>query len=237
MSKTLVIIQSNYLPWRGYFDMLRRADQVVLLDSVQYTRQDWRNRNAIKHPQGLRWITIPVSARFHLRQSIDQTPVADTSWAERHIRAIEFAYRPAAAFDAVSPWLFDNLRGAASLQILADINRHLLFAVCEYLSISTPLTRCVEILPRTELVALEPSARLVRLCQATGATRYLTGPAAKNYLDQERLENAGIEVEYMTYEGYPQYPQCWAGFEPRVSIVDLLLNCGPESADYLNKPS
>ena len=111
------IVQSNYLPWRGYFDLIRRADELILLDSVQYTRRDWRNRNIIKTPAGPQWITVPVEAKGQYYAAIDEVRVDDPGFAAKHVRAIELNYRKAAAFKETAPWLFDLLleagRGAA----------------------------------------------------------------------------------------------------------------------------
>ncbi len=118
MTKTVVITQSNYIPWRGYFDLLRSADEVVLLESVQYTRRDWRNRNVIKTPQGTTWLTIPVEAKGRYLQALDETRISDSRWADSHIRTIELAYSRAPHFADTVPWLFDLLRGVAAEPLL-----------------------------------------------------------------------------------------------------------------------
>jgi hypothetical protein len=233
MPKTAVILQSNYLPWRGYFDLLGRADTAILYDSVQYTRRDWRNRNRIKTAQGPRWITVPVVVKGRYTQPIDATRIAAADWAHRHIRAIELTYRHAAAFDEVAPWLFAELAALADEPMLSTVNERLLRAVMEKLGIATPLRRCTALLPRAEMASMDPSERLVALCRAAGADRYLSGPAAKTYLDEAAFTRAGIAVAWMRYEGYPDYPQCWGPFEPQLSIVDLLLNTGADAPRYL----
>jgi hypothetical protein len=235
LSKTLVITQSNYVPWRGYFDMLRSADEVILLESVQYTRSDWRNRNRIKTPQGVAWLTIPVEVKGRYGQTIAQTRVADAAWAARHIRSLELAYRRAAGFEVVAPWLFERLREVAAEPYLSAVNERLLRALCDRLRIATPLLRCIDVIEPEVLARAEPTERLVRLALARGATRYLSGPAAQDYLDLEAFARAGIEVSWMDYRGYPEYPQLWGPFEAAVSIVDLLLNMGEEAPRLLDK--
>lgn len=234
MAKTVVITQSNYLPWRGFFDLLRSADEVVLLDSVQYTRGDWRNRNLIKTPHGTKWLTIAVQRTGHLR-AIDETQVADPDWAERHIRAIEAAYRDAAHYASEAPWLFQHLRSTAGEALLTNINERLLRALCARLAIVVPIRRCREVIGRETLRRMTPSERLIALLKATGATRYLSGPRAQAYLDVERLAREGIEVAWMAYGGYPEYPQLWGKFEPFVSVIDLLLNTGTEAPRHLRR--
>ena len=233
MGKIVVITQSNYLPWRGYFDLLRSADEVVLLDSVQYTRQDWRNRNVIKGARGLEWLTIPVKGRYP--QAIDETRIADGHWAKRHVRAIELAYRNAPCFAKMAPWLFGLLESVSLEPMLTRVNERTLRAICDKLGIKAKLRRCNEIVERERLRTLGATERLVALATAVGADRYLTAPAARAYLEADRFHAANIQVVWMSYEGYAPYPQLWGGFELRVSIVDLLLNTGPEASHYVAK--
>jgi hypothetical protein len=235
MPRTVVILQSNYLPWRGYFDLLQQADEVVLLDSVQYTRRDWRNRNRIKTPQGPIWITVPVEAKGRYFQAIDETRVTSPEWAERHKRSIELAYRRAAGFSETAPWLFEAISAAAEETLLSSLNEQLLRAVLGRLAIRTPLRRCTQILDRDSMRDMEPTGRLVALCSALSATRYLSGPSAQAYLDQAAFTAVGIEVAWMDYGGYPAYPQMWGDFEPYLSIVDLLMNTGKDAARYVGR--
>ena len=233
--KTVVITQSNYIPWRGYFDMLRCADEAILLDSVQFTRRDWRNRNKIKTPAGTVWLTIPVEVKGRYEQAIDETRIVNPDWAETHIRTIELAYRRAAHFDAVAPWLFDLLRGVAAEPLLTRVNERLLRDLCRRLGIDVPILRCTDVLDRAALRAMTPTDRLVAIAKARDATGYLTGPAARAYLDLRPFAAADIDVEWMAYEGYSEYPQQWGAFEPHVSIVDLLFNTGADAPRYLTR--
>jgi hypothetical protein len=233
--KTLVITQSNYIPWRGYFAMIAQADELILLESVQYTRRDWRNRNTIKTPTGPQWLTIPVEVKGKYLQAIDETRIADKDWGEKHIRSIETNYRRAEAFKEFSPWLFERIRAAAAFSLLTEVNAYLIAEICRSLGLEQRIRRCTEVLRRSELMAMEPTDRLLNLCIASGATRYISGPAARNYMDLEKFARAGIEVDWMGYNGFPEYHQCWGVFEPRVSIVDVLLNCGRLSVGYLKQ--
>lgn len=233
--KTVVITQSNYIPWRGYFAMIAQADELVLLESVQYTRRDWRNRNQIKTPTGLQWLTIPVEVKGKFLQTIDETRVADSGWADSHIRALEANYRRADAFQETAPWLFGSLTRAAASSLLSEVNAQLLHEICRFLRIGTPIRRCSELLPRSELIGMEATDRLLNLCRACGATRYLSGPAAKAYMDVEKFARAGIEIIWMNYSGFPDYPQCWDAFEPHVSVVDLLFCCGDRAHNYVRR--
>jgi hypothetical protein len=238
VSKTVVITQSNYIPWRGYFDMLRSADEVVLLESVQYTRRDWRNRNRIKTAQGTTWLTVPVEAKGHYLQAIDETRIIDAQWATKHIRTIELAYSRAPHYAELAPWLFDLLRGVAAEPLLTKVNEQLLRALCERLGITVPIRRCSDVLDRSALRSMRPAERLLAIATELGSTRYLSGPSARDYLDIGLFEAAGIQVSWMSYDGYAEYSQLWGVFEPYVSIVYLIFNTGPEAARYLErKPS
>lgn len=234
--RMVVITQSNYLPWRGYFDMLGMADEVILLDSVQYTRRDWRNRNKIKTASGAIWLTVPVEVRGLYHQAIDETRVSDPAWADAHRRSIDLAYRRAAHHGAVFGWLDDLLARAARAPLLSEINEMLLRAICARLGFTMPIRRCTDLIDRDLMHQMDPTERLVRLAEAAGATGYLSGPAAKAYLKPEAFEARGIGVHWMSYDGYLDYPQLWGAFEPRVSIVDLLLNMGDDAATYVRRP-
>ena len=233
--RTAVVTQSNYLPWRGWFDMLRQADVLVLLDSVQYTRRDWRNRNRIKTAQGPAWLTVPVEVKGRYHQAVDETRIMGTAWAAEHLRAIALAYRRAAHFDAEFPWIERALTAAAQEPLLTAANESLIRAVMARLGLDRPVLRDAALLPRETLPGLDPSERLAALAEAAGAKRYLSGPAAKAYLDPAPFERRGIEIAWMDYGGYPEYPQPWGGFEPAVSVIDLILNTGDEAPSLLRR--
>jgi hypothetical protein len=232
--KTVVIVQSNYLPWRGYFDLMRRADEFILLDSVQYTRRDWRNRNIIKTPAGPQWITIPVEVKGQYRAAIDEVRVADPGFAGKHARAIELNYRKAKAFEQVAPWLFGLLREASQFSLLSRVNEQLLIAIARKLNIMSPIRRCTDLLERQAMKEMDPTERLLALCKATGASDYLSGPSARGYLDEWRFREAGVQVSWIDYSRYAAYPQLWGPFVPSVSIVDLLLNTGAHAPLYVS---
>jgi hypothetical protein len=235
LPRTVVITQSNYLPWRGYFDMVRQADELIALDGVQYTRRDWRNRNVIRTAAGPTWLTVPVLATGRYFQPIDEVVVARSDWVEDHIRQITQHYSGAAAYGSVAPWLFERMREAATAPRLTDINRRLLAAISDRLGMSRPIRACATVLDPAAQRLMGANERLIALCLTVGAERYLTGPAAAAYLDVEAFAAAGIEVAWMNYDGYRPYAQCWPGFEARVSIVDVLLNCGRDAAAQLDR--
>jgi WbqC-like protein family len=231
--KRLVILQSNYLPWLGYFDLMRRADMFVILDVVQYTKNDWRNRNRIRTPQGPHWLTIPVNFSLSAATPIDEVQVAKHDWADKHIDLLRQFYRRSGAYVQESPWLFEELNSLAAEPLLSKINTCLLTKIAKRLGIGTPVAHSSSVLDRDELIAMGSNERLLALCAELGATHYLSGPAAKAYLDVERFAASGVQVEWMSYEGYAPYAQAGEGFEPRLSVVDALLNLGKDALSCL----
>jgi hypothetical protein len=227
LGKTVVIVQSNYIPWKGYFDLLNWADEFIVFDDMQYTRRDWRNRNRIKTARGPLWLTIPVQVKGRYHQRIDETKVADPGWGCVHWETIQHSYARAAHFADYKP-LFEELYLGLREEYLSRINYRFLTAVAGLLGIRTPITWSRDYRPgegKTE--------RLVSLCQQAGATEYLSGPAARAYADEDQFRAAGIALRYADYTGYPEYPQLYPPFDHHVSVLDLLFNVGPAAADYL----
>jgi WbqC-like protein family len=217
---TVAILQSNYVPWRGYFDLIRRSDHFVLYDTVQYTKNDWRNRNRIVTPQGPVWITVPVLHNNRFGQSIAETRISDPRWTRRHLGTLQAALGRAPRYrDALAPALSDWYAEAAGLDRLSAVNRLLIDRVMAMLGLTTRLHDAAD-LPQTG----DRTGRLVSMCQALGATRYLTGPAARAYLDEAQFAAAGIAVDWMAYPDYPAYRQADGGYTPGVSILDVMAN-------------
>ena len=230
MPKTIAVVQSSYIPWKGYFDLIASVDEFVLYDDVQYTTRDWRNRNRIKTPQGVAWLTIPVAAgsRDRLVQDVE---VSDRGWAAEHWRVISHAYGRAACFREMKP-LVEELYLGCDLANLSAINHRFLSAFLRILWIGTPLTRSADYAPsgvRTE--------RLLSICRAAGATTYVSGPTARTYLDERAFAEAGVTLRYFDYDGYPEYRQPYPPFEHAVSIVDLVLCEGAEARHLLKRVS
>ena len=226
--KRVAIVQSNYIPWKGYFDLIRASDDFVLYDEVQYTRRDWRNRNLVKTAAGPAWLTIPVVTKSRYHQRIRDVQVEDPSWAAAHWRRLAQEYRRAPHFAPVAARLAPVYEALAREPMLSRINRALLLEVCAMLGIATPVTTS-EDYPADG----DATGRLVDICRRAGATHYLSGPAARDYLRPELFADAGIVLEYADYSGYPEYPQAHGAFDHRVSVVDLLFNTGADAPRYL----
>ena len=225
--KRVAIVQSSYIPWKGFFDLMRRVDELVLFDDVQFTRRDWRNRNRIKTPQGLKWLTIPVEAKGNYRRAIEDMRVSDAAWSSRHWTTLRHAYARAPCFEAYAPRI-EELYRTATQERLSEINHRFLVAVRDMLGIETAVTWSSDYGGSGR-----KSERLVSLCRAAGATEYLSGPSARAYLDEDLFAAAGIRVAWMSYEGYPEYEQLHPPFEHGVSVLDLIFHTGPHALDHM----
>jgi hypothetical protein len=223
----VAIVQSSYIPWKGYFDLIRRSDEFILYDDAQYTKRDWRNRNRIKTPNGTIWLSIPVEVKDKYRQAIKDTRVWDATWNERHLKSIAASYARAPYYRLYKDAVEELFLGCRALT-LSEINFRFLSRICEVLGIATRLTWSMDyqLVPgRTE--------RLVALCRQAGATAYLSGPSARDYIDPVLFEHAGITLTFMDYTGYPEYAQLYPPFDHHVSVLDLLFNTGPDARSYL----
>jgi len=225
--KCVAIVQSSYIPWKGYFDLIRAADEFILLDDVQFTKRDWRSRNRIKTKDGLYWLTIPVQTSGRYQQRIMDTTIADSTWSERHWQTIQSAYARTPFFDAYAPQLREAYQRVTSNR-LSDVNRSLLERVCQMLGITTPIRWSSEYHPREGR-----NERLIDLCVKSGATDYLSGPSARGYVDETVFADAGVTVHFADYSGYREYDQPYPPFEHAVSVLDLLFCTGPAATDYL----
>lgn len=222
----VAILQSNYIPWKGYFDIIGSVDAFVLYDDMQYTKNDWRNRNKIKTQNGLQWLSIPVRQES-LHQKINETKIIDAKWNVNHWRSLSQSYAKAPYFKAYKE-RFEALFLEEKSECISDINRHFIDAINAMLGITT------KIYDSREFVLAEgKSERLLALCQELGATTYLSGPAARDYLDESIFETAGIGVEWMDYSGYKEYHQLFPPFEHGVSVIDLILNEGENAKNFL----
>lgn len=224
--KKAAVIQSNYIPWKGYFDIIHDVDMFIFYDDVQYTKNDWRNRNKIKTNQGLRWLTIPVGSPDN--RLIYEVTLDDDLWKKKHWETIKQSYTKAPYFKKFQDFL-GHVYIDSKWNNLSELNQYLIQTIGqEYLGINTIFTDSREY--NAEGHKLD---RLIDLLLKTGADRYLSGPSAKGYIEEEAFSRAGIELIYKDYSGYPEYPQLFPPFEHYVSILDVLLNCGPDSSYYI----
>ena len=227
MSKKIAILQSNYIPWKGYFDLIATVDEFIIYDDMQYTRRDWRNRNQIKTPQGVQWLTVPVKVKGKYNQTIRETEIEASNWQMSHWKTIVQNYRKAPYFDEVAA-VIEPLYKDVEHVFLSKMNRQFIEAICNYLNIETKITSSWDyhlVDGKTE--------RLADLCRQAGGAEYISGPAAKDYVQADIFENMNIKLTWFDYSGYKEYPQLWGEFAHGVSVLDLLFNCGKQAKNHM----
>lgn len=225
--KKIAILQSNYLPWKGYFDLIAKVDEFVIYDQMQYTKNDWRNRNKIKTNKGIEWLTIPVRVE-NLQQKINETQIFDVNWTKKHKASLQTNYSKAKCFNETKDFVFDLYDQVSQFKFLSEINYIFIKSICEYLQIDTKIT-----LSTNYNLVEGKTERLVDLCLQLNASHYISGPSAKNYIDEELFINNNIQLEWIDYSNYKEYNQIFLPFEHRVSIIDLIFNLGEKSKEYL----
>ncbi len=226
MERRVFISQSNYIPWKGYFDNIAQSDVFVVYDEMQYTKNDWRNRNKIKTVDGLQWLTIPVISGT-LKKKINETFVLNSQWRLKHWKSIVQSYAKAPYFDEIRAFL-EPLYSSHLSDNLSEINLVFIEAVCSYLKIETKIVRS-----KSLHLADGKTERLVEICKDYNATVYCSSPIAKNYLVEPLFLKENIGVTYFDYSGYPEYHQLHGEFEHYVSIIDLLFNEGPNASNFM----
>ena len=225
MPKRVAILQSNYIPWKGYFDIIHDVDEFIFHDDLQYTAQDWRNRNRIKTAAGLRWLTIPVGGRED--RLICEVELPSSGWARTHWNRIEAAYARAPHFETYRP-LFEDVWLGRAWRRLSDLNQHLIRTIARELGIGARFRDSRELVLRER-----KQERVLEILASVGASTYVSGPAARAYIESARFAAAGVQLVWKDYTGYPEYPQFHAPFEHRVTILDLLFHTGPDAPAYI----
>ena len=216
--KKIAISQSNYIPWKGYFDLINSVDEFTLYDDAQYTRRDWRNRNKIKTPQGLQWLTIPVDVKGKYLQKINETKISNKNWPVKHWQQIKQNYAKAKNFKKYKD-IFEELYLSCKEEYLSEINHKFIIAINQILGIKTKIRFSSEF----EIYG-DQTEKLINICKQCNATVYISGPAAKMYFDEQLAKKENILVKYMNYENYKEYEQLFPPFEHGVTILDLILN-------------
>ena len=225
--KKVAILQYNYIPWKGSCDMIGAVDEFILYDDMQYTRRDWRNRNQIKTPQGVQWLTVPVRVKGKYDQKIRDTEIDGGDWAVAHWKALAQNYARAPHFTEIAAWL-EPLYLTSSYTHLSELNRRFIAAICAYLCIDTLISDS-----RDYTLVEGKTERLADLCAQAGGTEYVSGPSARDYVDEGVFERSGIKLTWFDYAGYPEYPQLWGDFAHGVTVLDLLFNCGKDAGRFM----
>lgn len=225
--KRVAILQSNYIPWKGYFDIISQVDLFIFHDDLQYTKNDWRNRNKIKTAQGLEWLTIPCGTSE--KRLICEVELADHSWQKKHWQKIKMSYQNAPFYKDYKDFL-EEVYIAKTWTNLSELNQYLIQKISrDFLGIKAVFADS-----RSYHLTLKKADRVRELLEKCGATHYLSGPSAKDYLNETFLAESGIQLEWMNYEGYPEYPQLFGDFVHQLSIIDLLMNTGSQAINFIN---
>jgi len=226
--KVVAIVQSNYIPWKGYFDLINLVDEFILYDEVQYTKRDWRNRNMIKSPTGNLWLTIPVDAKGKYVQRIFDAKVTEHNWGNKHWRSIRHNYAKAPYFKEYSQVFEELFLGTQQMIYLSEINYTFITAINSLLGITTKISWSSDY-----TLVDGKTERLVNLCKQAQATSYLSGPSAKNYIEEGLFAENNIQLRWMEYSGYPAYHQLYPPFTHQVSILDLIFNEGSKASMFM----
>lgn len=226
MPKKVAVLQSNYIPWKGYFDIINSVDEFIFYDEVQYTKNDWRNRNKIKTQNGVQWLTIPVRVES-LDQKISEAKVSMHNWADKHWRTLVTNYSKANAFKQYRD-RFEKFYAGITSEYLSEINQQAIAFINSLLNIQTMITNSTQY-----NLSEGRNERLLDLILQAGGTEYFSGPAAKSYIDENLFNEAGVKITWMDYSGYKEYNQLFPPFEHGVSIVDLIFNEGDNAITYL----
>lgn len=224
--KTTVVLQSNYIPWKGYFDLIRDADVFVFYDDLQYTKNDWRNRNKIKALNGSEWLTIPIGG--DTSRLICDVEIKNSGWQVKHWKTIEQNYTKTPYF-ALFREFFEDVYLGRQWSNLSELNQFLIVSISKDIFNLNTVFRD----SRHYKLSGRKLERLLDLVAQTGADRYISGPAAMEYIDPGCFTAVNIELVWKDYSGYPEYHQRFPPFEHGVSILDLLFNTGPDAAWYI----
>ena len=225
----VTIHQPQYLPWLGYFDKAQRADIFIILDDVQFKKNDWQNRNRIRTSQGWQWLTLPV-LHNHGQSILEVKINSTTNWRKAHFNALKMNYSKTPFFKTYIEF-FESVY-EREWELLVDINMCFIEQIIKWLGITTRIVKSSDY-----NIEGEKTERLINLCKECKATTYLSGADGQNYMDLDQFEQNNIQLEIQDYH-HPVYPQYWTdgektNFISHMSVVDLLFNCGPDSFKIL----
>jgi len=220
----VTIHQPNYMPWAGFFHKWLISDAFVILDTVQYHKNEWQNRNRIKTANGAQWITVPVS--YRMPQTIQEVGIATPNWARKQVSAIEQAYAKAPCLDLYWPELKNAL--SQPWERVAALNVAMIRSLGTMLGCRAPLYLASEM----KAESTDPTDRLISLCQELNGDAYLSGREGRGYLQAEKFNDAGIELWFQEVEA-PHYPQLHGEFISHLSVIDMLFNLGPATSEII----
>ncbi|WP_282177157.1 WbqC family protein [Vibrio nereis] len=221
----VAILQSNYIPWKGVFDMINQVDVFVFFEDVDYTKRDWRTRNRIRSLNSDVWLSVPVK-KAPRGTKISEIRISQDSWRKKHKKSIIQSYCKAPYFEEYR-YLLDDIYDR-DWEFLSDFNIYTTKLLCKALGIECHFVNSVDIQSSGK-----KDDKILSICESVGASEYISGPAAKDYIDASKFENRGIKLHYIDYSSYREYKQIHGGFDHFVSVLDLIFNCGGSAKDYI----
>ncbi|OEE77717.1 WbqC family protein [Vibrio genomosp. F6] len=224
----IAILQSNYIPWKGVFDMINQVDTFVFFEDVDYTNRDWRTRNKIRTSGESKWLTVPVKKMPRGTKIFDIEIANDGKWQKKHKATILQSYSKSKYFNEYK-WILDEIYDVTWTS-LSEFNMHTTQLLCKVMGIKCEFLNSKDI----ESIGYKDD-KLISICKSLNATSYLSGPAAKDYIDNEKFKKSNIKLEYIDYTNYQEYEQCFDGFEHYVSVLDLIFNCGQDAKKYIEE--
>lgn len=223
----VIITQSNYIPWKGYFRPMKEATHFVVYDDMQYTKRDWRNRNLLISPIGPKWLSIPIDVKGKFYQKINEAKVSDKNWNIDHWNFIETNYKKSPYYNLYKDE-FKGLYLSEKSEFLSEININFIKKIIELLNIDITIldSRNFELKgDRTE--------KLLNICLELKAKEYFTGEAAKNYINENVFIENNVKITYNDHSSYPEYKQLWYSFDHHVSIIDMFFNLGEKTGEFI----
>lgn len=224
--KKIAILQSNYIPWKGVFDMMNKVDTFVFFEDVNFTKRDWRIRNKIKTPEGEIWLTIPVKKASRGTKIYEIQISQEENWQEKHYKTITQYYKKAKYFEEYK-WLLDKIYLEKKWENLSEFNIFSNILIAKELGIKTEFINSKDL-----KTSGTKDDKLIEICEKLEGNYYLSGPAAKDYINNEKFKNNNINLAYIKYE-YPEYKQLYGEFNHYLSVFDVLFNCGKDAQDYI----
>ena len=226
--KKIAMLQSNYIPWKGVFDLAHRVDVFVFYDDVQYTKKDWRSRNKIPTKNGELWLTVPVETKGKFNQLVCEAMIdTSTDWQATHKKTLTLNYSKAPYFSEYG-YILDDFYSEHRWTNLSEMNRYMTEKLARILGITTEFVNG----PDLHCEGGKEGGKVIAICEKLGCDWFLNGPASKAFMDEELFRNAGISLNYMEYE-YPKYRQRVYPFNHYVSVLDVIFNCGPDAPYYI----
>lgn len=225
--KKVALLQPCYIPWKGYFDIIRSVDEFVLYDDAEYSKGGFLNRNKVQTNDGAKWLTIPVKYKNRSNQKICEVEISDFKWKFKHWKTLKQVYSKSFFWSEYGEYFFHIYRSFEA-ETLSEINKKFILEICNILKIKTKISSSLDYNLKGD-----KNSKIIDLCKKTGSQLYLSGPSAKGYIDLNLFNKENIKILWVDYSGYPKYNQLNRPYISQVSILDMIFNLGCNSTDYM----